>query len=343
MKRALTAIAGHADEPFSIDQDESGGVMTYSTARYDLGTIKSGSITFDNATKKLTIAAGTALEVELGDQMITLTMPEEITATYKVDDAINYYTLDGAPTARVEIPRGAETITGALKLSGVLSYRPETGTFGLTGGNSSHGNGENTSAAIEFGDGYGMRISTNDTTIAFIPTMDEGVFKCAFPNARKHELRLTLSRDGEAFFDNGLIADGVVDFDLTTHQLSLESGTTAAFTMGDGATIELTATANGGACGITEDGMKINSDGVFSTTFTLTTGAKTTLANVNGALTYSAGKIYLEPASTLTADWELPDGRTFGFKVASEGAGAYLELLGDGFNYVAGTEPLKVT
>ena len=276
-------------------------------------TVTNGTITLDG--KELSATAGTTVTFAKGT---TFTADKNISADYKVEDDIYYFELD---EAKVSVKSGE--ISGDLKLGGVVSYRPETKTFGLTGANSSHGNGENTSAEITFDSGYSLKIATSDTTVVFIPTISDGKLNMSFPNKRKHALRFTLSKDGQVAFDNNLIIDGTVGFDPTKQEISLKKGTT--LTLGDSNELVITALDDaGGQLTFTDDGIKFSpneGDGALELNF-VSAERKANL-NITGAVIFGEnGKISLDDGTEIDITWE--DGNNL--KLTSSGSTGSIEF-----------------
>ncbi|MBR1646191.1 MAG: hypothetical protein IJ685_05360 [Selenomonadaceae bacterium] len=300
-----------------------------------LGTdlkLLSGSITFDN--DKISIPKGTKISVNRGGQDITFTASEEISASYKVEDGIFYFELDDDKSVDISIASGEQTfLAGDLNLGGVLSFSPKSGTYGLTGGNSSHGNGSNTFAEILFDNGTGIKMSTCDTTIVFVPTVtSDGTIEFNFPNARKHELKFTVSKDGETTFENQLVIDGTVGLNPSTQELSLKKDTVLTLSNGDENSLEVTALDDAsGNFSFTDDGIRFApnaGDGKLELNFvTGDTERSATLDVTAGALLINTdGTFSFDKDTALNLEWE--DGTVL--NLSSSDAGGSIGFDADG-------------
>ena len=301
----------------NITYDATGGTLQVSVPfEYAIGEsilnntfdISGGKISFDTTNNKISCAAGSTLSFKRDEQIVTFTTTEDISATYKVEDEIYYLMLDDSITANVSITRGEQKIVGGqMEVGGVVSYRPKTGTFGLTGANSSHGDGTNTFLQFTIdGQTSTSRIETNDTTIVFIPNYTNGKFEVNFPNERKHAMKFTLTRDGQTVFENNIAIDGTVNFDTTNQGLSLTKDTTLTLTQGDNVMTITALDDAGGTLNIIDGGIRFSpnsGDGALELNF-ISTGRKA-LLNINGAVILSDdGKISLEDDTQVTFDWE---------------------------------------
>ena len=167
---------------------------------------------------QIVIPAGETLEIKKDGQTISFTALEEISALYKIEQDISYFVLDDSATAKVSITIGGQNLSAELKLGEVVSYRPETGTFGLTDANSF--------AEVTFGkNGYGFKMATSDTAVFFIPKIIDGKIALNFPNEQKQAMSLTLSKDGQPFFENNVAIDGTIAIDPAKQEISLTKGT----------------------------------------------------------------------------------------------------------------------
>lgn len=291
---------------------------------------------------KISCAGGSTLTLAQSGQIITLTTSKDICATYKVEDEIYYLKLDDSARAKVTITRdGQKVLAGEMEMGGVFSYRPETGTFGLTGANSSHGDGTNTylQFAIE-GQKSTSRLETNDTTIVFIPTLTGDKYEINFPNERKHAMKLTITRDGQTIFENKIAIDGVVGLGTNTQELSLNKGTVLTLTQGDNV-MEITALEEaGGQISFIEGGIRFapnSDDGALELNF-VTTERKANL-NITGAIILGEeGKITLEDGTQINLDWE--DGTNL--KMTSHGSNGSIGLSEKGIQITSEDEKLDI-
>ena len=273
----------------------------------DNAEVTSGSITYDNATKKVAIAEGTTVSVTQGDRVIKLTAPKTISATYKVDDGISYFDLDSDATAKVSVTSGGQTVfTGDLTAGGVLSYNPASGTFGLTGANSSHGNGTNTFAQLNV-NGYEVKMATNDTTVVFVPTITDGRLDINFPNERKHEMLFTLSKDGNTIMEDQAVITGTVGFDIASKELHFTKGT--VLTLGSGErSLEITALDDAsGQLTFTDSGIRFApnaGDGQLELNF-VSSDRKANIDVSSGALILNSDRtLSLEKGTVVNLTWE---------------------------------------
>ncbi|MBR3746163.1 MAG: hypothetical protein IKN27_04300, partial [Selenomonadaceae bacterium] len=273
----------------------------------DNAEVTSGSITYDNATKKVAIAEGTTVSVTQGDRVIKLTAPKTISATYKVDDGISYFDLDSDATAKVSVTSGGQTVfAGDLTAGGVLSYNPASGTFGLTGANSSHGNGTNTFAQLNV-NGYEVKMATNDTTVVFVPTITDGRLDINFPNERKHEMLFTLSKDGNTILEDQAIINGTVGFDIASKELHFTKGTVLTLGSGD-RVLEITALEDaGGQLTFTDSGIRFApnaGDGQLELNF-VASDRKANIDVSSGALILNSDRtLSLEKGTVVNLTWE---------------------------------------
>ncbi len=303
-------VAFAADAPVKISTSEGGklfmvaesdGMIQATTKATNNVEVTNGAITFDPATKKFSCTAGTTVSFTRGEQIINFTADKDISATYKVEEDVHYFMLDNGATANLSISSGGQTIfAGGLEMGGVLSYRPSTGTFGLTGANSSHGDGTNTFVNLTLkgqtsGSTYDIRAATHDTTVVFVPDLVDGKLEINFPNERKHALQFTFSKDGQTLVNNDLAIDGKIGLDFATREVYMTKGTSvdlnagdfsAVFTANDDASVKLSV--DNGKIKITPD------EGDGSIDFTIKRGDTITFAS---NLSISGGSIVLEPAA----------------------------------------------
>ena len=298
-----------------FEVSEGDDTIQISTSKFGDLTVSNGTITLDDTT--LSATAGTTVT----HGVTTFTADKDISADYKVEEEIYYYEVDDDTTAKVSVTSGEKTISGDLNLGGVVSYRPETGTFGLTGANSSHGNGENTFAEFTFDNGYSFKMQTSNTTIVFIPQISDGKLAVNFPNERKHELKFTLGKDGQTFFENNIIVDGTVGFDPTKQEISLKKDT--SLTLGNDLVITALDDA-GGQITFVDGGIKFSpneGDGALELNF-VSAERKANL-NITGAVIFGANnKISLEDGTEIDITWE--DGNNL--KLTSSGSTGSIEF-----------------
>ena len=261
--------------------EESEGKIQCSTKNSKNATVSGGSITYDPVTKKFSCTSGTNVALTRDGEIITFTMPKEISASYKVENKIYYYDLDNNAMANLSVTDGEKTIfTNEIEMSGVVSYRPETGTFGLTGANSSHGNGSNTSAKFRLKD-YDVTLTTNDTTIVFIPKITDGKLEMNFPNERKQAMLFTLSQDGKTNFSADLAINGTLGFDADNEELSLTKGTVLKATLKNKNVVEITALDDASKLNIVDGGLKFSpNDGGGTLNITLGSASDSASANL---------------------------------------------------------------
>ncbi|MBR4032397.1 MAG: hypothetical protein IKJ07_06655 [Clostridia bacterium] len=292
------------DKFFTVTPGEDS--ISFSTKNLD-HTQVSGTIEFDNATKKFSCTAGTELAITRDDTVTTLTAPNEISAAYKVDDGIAYFDLDENSTANIAVTNdGQTTFTGNLTAGGVLSFNPTTGTFGLTGANSSHGDGNNTFAQITTDNGYSVKLATNDTTVVFIPTITDGKLELNFPNENKNAMLFTLGKDGNQILQRQLIINGTIGVDNASQELSLTKDTVLSLSPDGENWLEITATADAsGQLTFTEEGIRFApnaGDGKLQLTID---NRQATLDVSAGAIILNGdGMMSLEKDSVLNLAWE---------------------------------------
>ncbi len=318
-----------------------GGKIKITTAESGNFGISSGSITFDDG--KISITKGTTISLTQGERITTFTADKDISAPYKIEEDIYYFTLDDA-TANVSIAQSGQTVlSGDLEINGVFSYRPETGTYGLTGANSSHGNGKNTSLQFTLkgqNATYAFKTETNDTTVVFIPSYTDGKFEVNFPNKAKHAMKFTVSKDGQTVFENKVAIDGKVGFDTATQELSLAKDTVLTFTQGNNVMTITAVDDAGGKLNIVDGGLRFapnENDGALELNF-VTTGRKANV-NVNGAIIFGENnKISLEDGTKVTFDWE--DGTVL--KLTSTGSTGSIGLDKKGIKITSEDENLSI-
>jgi len=303
-------VAFAADAPVKVSTIEGGklfmvaqsdGMIQATTKATNNVEVTSGSITFDPATQKFSCTAGTTVSFTRGEQIINFTADKDISATHKIEEDVHYFMLDDGAAANLSISSGGQTIfAGDLQMGGVVSYRPSTGTFGLTGANSSHGDGTNTFANLTLtgrtsGSTYDIRAATHDTTVVFVPDLIDGKLEINFPNERKHALQFTFSKDGQTLVNNDLAIDGKVGLDFATREVYMTKGTTVDLNAGD-FSATFTATDDAGVKLSVDDGkiLLTPKDGDGSLDFAIKRGDEITFA---GNLSISGGSIVLEPAN----------------------------------------------
>ena len=306
---AGVTVSATEDKDFRFNFVDSDGKIKVTTTENGTVGISSGSVTFDAG--KISITKGTVISLAQSEQVITLTAPEDISAPYKIEEDIYYFDLDNA-TTNFSVTNGDQTVFGGkIEIGGVFSYRPETGTFGLTGANSSHGNGSNTSAQLTIDDqvfagNYGVKMATNDTTIVFIPKITDSKLEMNFPNERKQAMLFTLTKDGQTIFENNLAIDGKINLDTATQELSLTKDSVLTLTQGDNR-LEITALDDaGGKLTFETDGIRFApnaGDGALELNF-INTGRKANLNVTGSVIIQSNEKISLEDGTELAFDWE---------------------------------------
>ena len=205
-----------------------------------------------------------------------------------------------------------------MEIDGVFSYRPETGTFGLTGANSSYGDGNNTSLQFTGSNGLDLKMETNDTTIVFVPKFTDGKLEFNFPNEAKYAMKFTVNRDGQTIFENNISVDGTIGFDTAKQEISLTKDTVLTLTQGENS-IEITALDDaGGQLTFTDNGIRFapnENDGALELNF-VSTDRKANI-DVTGAIVLSTdGKISLEDGTEVNFTWE--DGNSL--KLTSSGS-----------------------
>ena len=285
--------------------DSDGNIKVTSTESGDFG-VSSGSITF--GAEEFSISKGTIISLARGEQTTTLTVTEDISAPLNYDDKENIYYLNfDAITADFAVTQDEQTIlSGDLEIDGVFSYNPNGGTFGLTGANSSHGDGSNTSLQFNSATGLGVKLATNDTTVVFVPKFADGKLEFNFPNERKDEMLLTLSRDGQTIFENQVTINGTVGFDTAKQELSLTKDTVLTLKQGDN-NLEITALDNaGGNLTFVEGGIRFapnTGDGQLELNF-VSANRKANI-DVTGAVVLGKnGKISLEDGTEVNFTWD---------------------------------------
>ena len=218
---------GASPEITFVDKAQIDGLAIGKSARNDAGTF--------------TVAAGTKCYINRDNQVTTFTAPKKISVNHYVDGGISYFDFDGDITANVSVTSGGQTVfAGDLKLGGVISCNPKSGTFGLTGGNSSHGDGTNTFAQLNL-NGYEIKMSTNDTTVVVVPEIGNGKVSLNFPNTRKDEMLFTISKDGNTLLNNQLIISGTIGMDIASQEVSLTKGTVLTIIGDHENSLEITA------------------------------------------------------------------------------------------------------
>ncbi|MBR6713529.1 MAG: alpha/beta hydrolase [Selenomonadaceae bacterium] len=299
-------VSATEDKGFRFGIDDDGTITITTTDSGDFG-VSSGSITFGDG--QATIAEGTTISLTTDERVVTFTANKDISVSSKIEEDIYYLTLDEA-TADVTIAQDGQTVlAGEMVIDGVFSYSPKTGTFGLTGANSSHGDGNNTSFQFttEGPTGtYTFKAETNDTTVVFIPSYNDGKFEMNFPNEAKHSMKFTVSKDGQTVFENNVAIDGTIGFDTANQELSLTKDTVLTLTQGENS-IEITALGDaGGKLNIVDGGLRFapnTGDGQLELNF-VSSGRKANI-DVTGAVIFGeGGKISLENGTEVTFTWD---------------------------------------
>ena len=332
-------VSATEDKSFRFGVSDDGTITVTTTDSGDFG-VSSGSITFDDG--KISIAAGTTISFTTGEQVMTFTAPAEISMPVKTEEDIYYLTIDEA-TLNLSVTQSDQKVfSGNLEIDGVFSWRPSTGTFGLTGANSSHGNDSNTSLQLTTDSGLGIKLATNDTTVVFVPTFADGKFEFNFPNENKHEMLFTVSRGGQTTFENQITIDGTVGFDLDAQELSLTKGTVVTLVGENENTLEITALADaGGQLTLTSEGIRFapnSGDGQLELNF-VSTGRKANI-DVTGAVVFGKdGKISLEKDTEVTFTW--PDDGTV-LKLNSTGSTGSIGLDEKGIKITSEDENLTI-
>ncbi|MBR2774847.1 MAG: hypothetical protein IKD73_07665, partial [Selenomonadaceae bacterium] len=333
-------VSATEDKGFRFGISDDGTITITTTDSGDFG-VSSGSITFDDG--QATIAEGTAISWTTGERVVTFTANKDISVSSKIEEDIYYLTLDEA-TADVTIAQDGQTVlAGEMVIDGVFSYSPKTGTFGLTGANSSHGDGNNTSFQFttEGASGtYTFKAETNDTTVVFIPSYSDGKFEMNFPNEAKHAMKFTVSKDGQTVFENNVAIDGTIGFDTANQELSLSKDTVLTLTQGDNS-IEITALGDaGGKLNIVDGGLRFapnTGDGQLELNF-VSANRKANI-DVTGAVIFGEnGKISLENGTEVTFTWD--DGTVL--KMTSEGSTGSIGIDEKGIKITSEDEKLTI-
>ena len=334
-------VSATEDKGFRFKIGDDGTITITPTDSGDFG-VSSGSITFGDG--QAAIAKGTTISMTTNDRVATFTADKDISVSSKIEDDIYYLTLDEA-TADVTIAQDDKTIlAGEMVIDGVFSYRPETGTYGLTGANSSHGDGNNTSLQFttEGPTGtYTFKAETNDTTVVFVPTFSDGKFEVNFPNENKQAMKFTVSKDGEEVFANNVAVNGTVGFDTAKHELSLTKDTVLTLTQGNNS-IEITALADaGGKLNIVDGGLRFapnENDGALELNF-VSANRKANI-DVTGAIDFGeGGKISLEKDTVVNFTWE-DDGTKL--KLTSKGSTGSIGMDDKGIKITSEDENLTI-
>ena len=333
-------VSATEDKGFRFKIGDDGTITITTTDSGDFG-VSSGSITFGDG--QAAIAKGTTISMTTDDRVATFTADKNISVSSKIEDSIYYLTLDEA-SLNLSIAQDDKTIlAGEMVIDGVFSYRPETGTFGLTGANSSHGDGNNTSLQFttEGPTGtYTFKAETSDTTVVFVPTFSDGKFELNFPNENKNAMKFTVSKDGEEVFANNVAVNGTVGFDTTNHELSLTKDTVLTLTQGNNS-MEITALGDaGGALSIVDGGLRFvpnTGDGQLELNF-VSANRKANI-DVTGAVIFGEGaKISLENGTVVNFTWE--DGTNL--KLTSKGSTGSIGLDDKGIKITSEDENLTI-
>ena len=338
------AVSFATDAPIKVSTIEDGNFFmltesddTIQAKTVDDVKVSSGTITFNNATKKFSCAADTTVSLTRDSQVINFTADKKISAKYKSEEDIIYLDLDNNATAKFSVTKGGKTtFAGNLETGGVISYRPETGTFGLTGANSSHGDGTNTFAKISV-NGYDLQMATADTTVVFIPKLVNGKLEVNFPNARKHAMAFTVSKDDQTILANNLVIDGTIGLDTAAQEISLKKNTVLTLS-GDGEnSLELTTLDDaGGQLQLTDNGIRFApkaGDGKLELNF-VSTGRKATLDVSSGAIILNNETLSLEKDTVLNLAWE--DGTAL--KLSASDTGGLIGFDAQGLQVSSGGE-----
>ena len=264
-----------AEKDFSIAITQRDGKFVFTTDDISFSlksgaslSVSGGSIIVDPSDGTISVAKGTSISLTRNGQVITFTAPDDISAAFKNEDDILYFMPDANATANISVTRNGQKIldNATLKLGGVVSYRPETGTFGLTGSSSSHGDGTDTFAQLSMTRGnsvYTFTAATTGVTLVFIPEINGNNLEINFPNEAKHAMKFTLTRDAQTLIDNDFIIDGTIGFDIVARRVYMTAGTTAQISFG---TSIITATATDDA------GFNISSGSTGNIQLTFTEG-----------------------------------------------------------------------
>lgn len=301
----ISATAG--DKFFMVTHDGTEDTIQVTTKNLDNVEITNGTITLDNTTKTFSVTAGTTVTVTQDEEVITFTTPEEISAPYKVEENIYYFDI-GNIKANVSLASGGQTVrSGELEFGGVISYNPDKDTFGLTGANSSHGDGTNSFAQFTNEDGYSIKIATHDTTVVFVPKISNGNIEINFPNDRKHELLFTISKDGSTTFEGQVTIGGTIGFKLESQEIFLRKGTVLTL-VGDGENaLEITALDDaGGQLTFKDNGIRFApnaGDGQLELNF-VATDRKANIDVSSGAIIFNSDRtLSLEKDTVVNLTW----------------------------------------
>ena len=297
-------ITAEKDFSIAITQLDGKFVFTTDDIAFSLKSgaslsVSGGSIIVDPSDGTISVDKGTSVSLTRNGQVITFTAPENISAAFKNEDDILYFMPDANATANISVTRNGQKIldNATFKLGGVVSYRPETGTFGLTGSSSSHGDGTDTFVQLTMTHGdsvYTFKAATNGVTLVFIPEINGNNLEVNFPNEAKHAMKFTLTRDGQPLIDNDVIVDGTIGLDISAQRFYMTKGTTAQISFG---TSTITATATDDA------GFKISSGATGNIQLTFTEGdgdIQFSITNQSGSVVFAnnisiVGTIELNP------------------------------------------------
>ncbi|MBR4642089.1 MAG: hypothetical protein IKO74_05120, partial [Selenomonadaceae bacterium] len=328
-KEGIT-VSATEDKAFRFKFGLSGTINVTTTGGGDFG-ISNGSVTFDEG--KISIDKGTTVSLTAGEQVSAFTTNEDISAPYKIEEDIYYLTLDKA-SAGVCVTQDEQTVlAGKMEIDGVFSYRPETGTYGLTGA-------KNTSLQFTDENGLGIKMATNDTTIVFVPKYSDGKFEVNFPNENKNAMAFTVSKDGQTTFENNVVINGTVGFDTANQELSLTKETVLTLTQGENV-MTITATDDaGGKLTAVEGGLRFapnENDGALELNF-VSANRKANI-DVTGAIDFGeGGKISLEAGTEVNFTWE--DGTKL--KLTSKGSTGSISLDEKGIKITSEDEKLSI-
>ena len=320
-----------ADEDIKVSTVEGGKIfmvapgeetISFSTKRLENTEVTGGAVEFDNVTQKLSATEDTTLTITRDNVVTTFTATDDTSLSYKIEEGIYYFMPDGEVAANISVTNdGTPTFAGSLTAGGVLSFNPATGTCGLTGANSSHGDGKNTFAEITTDNGYNIKLETNDTTVVFIPKLSDGKLELNFPNENKNAMAFTLGKDGETILERQLIVNGTIGFDVASQEISLTQGTVISLSPDGENWLEFTAKGDAsGQLQFTDSGIRFApnaGDGSLELNFTANNRKATLDVSAGAIILGNDGMMSLEEGTVANLEWE--DGTTLTITASDTG------------------------
>ena len=230
-------------------------------------------------------------------------------------------------------------LDGTLTIEGIISYKPDTNTFGLISSDNTNYEGES-SAQINIS-GISLKVETASSTIvSSISVSDDGKLIINYPLEQYNTSKVTISRDDVNVISNTLSVNGSIVISPSIQEVSLTKDTTLTVIQ-NGKEVQITALDDAGGK-LTFDNNILHfianeDDGALELNF-VTTKRKATM-NVTGEIIFgNDGKISLANGTEVNFAWE--DG--VNLKLTSTGSTGSIVLDGKGIKINSEDENLSI-